>query len=647
MKIVIFAGGTGSIALQTGLFDLLDKRIDGVDIKVITNAYDNGLSTGAVRRVCDGRILGPSDVRKNQTTRLKLEKPNSPWNAFLDIRFTCESAKVQQYCMGEIDRLEHNLQAYQDLRDESSLTTTKHPQRLLREAVEVFFSSPFSTKIDYNDFSLANIIYAGFAKANGNSLRTAAKIMAGLVGIADNVLVNDDTSLFLGAVTKSGKRITDEGDIVSWGNTEDPFVDIFFTTEKGKQTQPVLCDEARVALERADLIIMSSGTQWSSLIPTYASVGFKQAIEKSLAKIIMVMNRQPDKDSPGQSASDIVKIIVPRYFPNNRVHVLVDEDAHEIMNHVDEEATRLLASVTEMPLSPTNLTAAQRQSRLIAPMPKMPLSPTNLAAAQKHDPASLALAIGKVYFGDYLSSEHFMFDYDDTLVGRGNSLPKSSQFNKTVIGLLNNTSSISICTGNSIKAINLQSLAPLLVYADGGVNKYSYSSHSDSNEDDGVQHTLVGQVVDGVAFPSTGPLSVTGLIEKFVSAGIAYSKIENRGNVMLAIKPVDEEYRSAIINLLNYITDGSNLTVKPAGRTTVEISRPGVNKVGAVRDVLVSGVSSITYVGDELQSGNDNPVLLMNSKDVKCLSVKDPSETAFFLSMLLSALPVSTKLNHV
>ena len=62
MKIVIVAGGTGSIALQSGLYRLIDQEFDGVDTKVLVNAYDNGLSTGAVRRVMGGRILGPSDV---------------------------------------------------------------------------------------------------------------------------------------------------------------------------------------------------------------------------------------------------------------------------------------------------------------------------------------------------------------------------------------------------------------------------------------------------------------------------------------------------------------------------------------------------------------------------------------------------------
>ena len=95
MKIVILTGGTGSINLQKGIYNSLEKNIEGVTVKVLTNAYDNGLSTVDVRKVCGGNSLGPSDVRKNQTTRLKLEQPDSPWNKFLDIRFTSTAAQAK------------------------------------------------------------------------------------------------------------------------------------------------------------------------------------------------------------------------------------------------------------------------------------------------------------------------------------------------------------------------------------------------------------------------------------------------------------------------------------------------------------------------------------------------------------------------
>lgn len=616
MKIVILAGGTGSIALQTGLHGLLDSRIDGIDTKVIVNAYDNGLSTGAVRRVLGGKILGPSDVRKNQTTRLKLENPNSPWLKFLDIRFTSEAQNAEQFCVDHVDELVETL----------GKRRADFDCGMLYNAISTYFKIPAATQIDYNDFSLANIIYAGLARIHGNSLRGAAKTMAHLMGIKDNVLLNDDTSLFLGAKTQSGISVVDEGDIVSWGKLDDPFVDVFFTDEKGDTGWPVLCEESRQAIVKADLIILSSGTQWSSLIPTYATLGFQQAIEESAAKILLVMNRQPDKDSPGQTASDIVRLLsIPEYFGEKRLHVLLDSTGHPQMSVLDENARELVASVDVSELGPST-----------------DGKPTT------HMPSYLARAIGRVYFSEYLGSSHYMFDYDDTLVARGSKLTRTSNYNRsTLVSILNRRPSlISICTGNSIKAISIKDphsaimgvSTAMTVFADGGVNQYNYKLVSDDADEDAAQtHTLVGCVDPSAALDKVGPHSAVGIISALKSHGIPLSKIENRGNVVVSIKPIDPEYRPMTLSLVNLLLQyDSNVVARSAGRTTIDISRVNTSKAAAVQHVLAGSTGSVTFVGDEFAyGGNDSPVLELNDPRVKCLQVTGPAMTGFFLSVLL------------
>src|SRR3954454_9618065 len=98
MRIVILCGGSGSSALQYGLYHTLEKRVDGVDVRVLVNAYDNGRSTGTVRQVMNGQILGPSDVRKNHATRCRLMYPDSPWIEFLDFRFTASVSTARDLC---------------------------------------------------------------------------------------------------------------------------------------------------------------------------------------------------------------------------------------------------------------------------------------------------------------------------------------------------------------------------------------------------------------------------------------------------------------------------------------------------------------------------------------------------------------------
>lgn len=616
MKIVILAGGTGSINLQHGLYHYLDSNVEGVDIKILTNAYDNGLSTGAVRKVCGGKILGPSDVRKNQTTRLQLQDYNSPWNAFLDIRFTARATEAKNYCYTQIDKLE------QTLREK------KHPSTnqvsTIKDAVDYFFQAPLAMSIDYSDFSLANIIYAGLARGYGNSLRDAATQMAHMLGIKDNVILNSDESLFLGAITKSGIRVNDEGDIVSWGNTEDPFVDVFFTDANGNETFPELCDEAKEALYAADLIILSSGTQWSSLIPTYASKGFKEAIELSPAKVIMLMNQHPDKDSPGQSAEEILNVLVPKYFPSNRLDVIIGTDSHELMQQVGN-AEDLVRSVNYPGL----------------------LKEEYVESSKKFDPKRIFLAIANTYFAEYLQSNYYVFDYDDTLVTRGNAWPSTTNLN---IGLLKEAARkyrVAICTGNSVKAVNIKpngySLSPLSpefidVFADGGLNFYKfYDGFIDSLG--GKNYEFIKCLNEGLQFGSDDCPSIQYISQFLMKHGISPSKIDLRGDVAISIKPVEDEYRPIVVKMLELLFDKNDyeLDVKKTGRTTVEINRPGLSKEFAVEFILSQpNVKMITYVGDEFKNGNDKIVAQMakDNDKIKCLSVDNPAKTAFFLTAL-------------
>jgi hypothetical protein len=457
--------------------------------------------------------------------------------------------------------------------------------------------------------------------------------MSQIMGIKDNVLLNDDTSLFLGGITQSGVKVADEGDIVFWNNTEDPFADVYFTTPAGNHAEPQLCYEALQALLHADLIILSSGTQWSSLIPTYASNGFKEVMHSTRASVIMIMNRQPDTDSPGQTASDIIRNIVPKYFAEQTIDVILDTTAHSNMTHLDNNALSLVKS--------TNAFSLSSEPAL---------------SSSKHSGARLAWAVSRVYFKEYLDSSHFIFDYDDTLVGRGNCMPAASSVNLNAIQDLNERGkNISICSGNSIKAIKLRSgyehlerslfegtpkiPKPLTVYADGGVNEYAFTTHIDEYGDLVATSKFIKCVNSKALLKKNSIEGIDNIMFTLRDNGIPLSKIENRGDVMVSIKPIDEEYRPAIIALVTQLIKGTDLIVRSAGRTTVEICSPALSKLSAVEYVLNSpGTMSVTYVGDELDSGNDYPIYTLSQSNpkVKCLSVYSPSKTAFFLTALRS-----------
>lgn len=652
MKILIFAGGTGSIALQQGIASAIENTVvsrENLDIKVLVNAYDNGLSTGAVRKVFNGTILGPSDVRKNHTTRLAIENPSSPWLKFLDIRFSQPVEKARGFCMVAIDNLRANLLGANESISIALNNEVVDKTELLKEAVNVFFSTANSRKIDYDDFSLANIIYAGFAASNGYSLRKAATIMSTLMGIKDNVILNDDTSLMLGAISKSGRMIVDEGDIVSWGNENDPIVGTFFTNPvTGEASRPVLCGEAIEAIDEADLIIISSGTQWSSLIPTYESEGFIDAIRSTSAKVVMVMNRSPDKDAPGQSANDIINLLVneKQYFKKNQINLVIDRGGDPLMSSVSDDIKSILASCTEFEsVDSLNLYSSSKT---------------------KHNPRALAAAVFHSYYGNYLTSKHVVFDYDDTLVGRGNSFKTESQYNADVLSIffgdtIENCSGlsnkISICTGNSIKAIRLpihtvsaefaiDSNADkqnkfIPVFADGGINMYGLKTYgvltsAESESEDPIPRTtFIRCINDSALLTMSDLMSINDALHTRMM--IPKIKVENRNNAMIAIKPIDEEYRPTLVNFLQTLKTinviPNNIKIQATGRSTIELKKSSLTKELSINHIIETlGHSDITYVGDEFRPGGNDYVV--RETGVKCLSVKSPVETALFVFCL-------------
>src|SRR5579862_3847904 len=59
INVVLFSGGSGTQSITEALL-----KHPQIDLKILINAYDDGHSTGRLRRFIPG-MLGPSDVRKN------------------------------------------------------------------------------------------------------------------------------------------------------------------------------------------------------------------------------------------------------------------------------------------------------------------------------------------------------------------------------------------------------------------------------------------------------------------------------------------------------------------------------------------------------------------------------------------------------
>ena len=82
INIVIFNGGRGAGTIIPAL-----QSIGNVNITSIVNAYDDGKSTGEIRKFFN--MLGPSDIRKVQQLMLPKDDPDyhaNNWILIIDLQ---------------------------------------------------------------------------------------------------------------------------------------------------------------------------------------------------------------------------------------------------------------------------------------------------------------------------------------------------------------------------------------------------------------------------------------------------------------------------------------------------------------------------------------------------------------------------------
>lgn len=588
LKIVLFSGGTGSIAIQKGFASLYGY--DNYLIDVVINAYDNGKSTGACRKVFGGKILGPSDLRKNQLTQYEL----TYWKEIQDK--SSYEAKLL-----DVFELRFDAQDYADYYGKAHALLeglgflSKDIKAEFLSLLDYFFFENIENRkyretvldVDFHDFSLSNIFYAACAAQNGYSLAEAGKKMSEILRIEDRVHLISDVDLYLEAETESGKQIEDEGDIVAWENPTDRIRRVILKDRFGNETVPEIdegnTDKVVDLIRDADLIIFSSGTQWSSLIPTYMHKGFRETIQNAKAKKYLVMNNIEDYDMIGLCADELLAI-VGKYLDLSDITVLLNDNAVESMRQVNGKQ-RTIHGELSMP-----------QSR-------------------KHIPEAVTSAIMMDYFSISSNISRLISDLDGTLWDDYGD-PHAKAVGSENLALFQGT----VFSGNSYD--HVYSVTEEYFTHHGGGKIYCDYGNTFFTLDD----------VEGNTYALTDlftlPEDMAVEIEKDVDFA---GKVMIRGSSVITVKPLtDREKKLEKIRLIlkKY---GDDIEVSLAGRTSIDIKKKGLNKAASLKLVMSAEgwkPDSILYIGNELLKGHETCIL---GCGVRTLHVKDVFETNLFL----------------
>ncbi|HEY0267299.1 MAG TPA: 2-phospho-L-lactate transferase CofD family protein [Rhizomicrobium sp.] len=318
IKVVLFCGGRGSATIIRALL-----RHTEVELTLIVNAYDDGLSTGALRSFIPG-MLGPSDFRKN-------------------LSYLLGNYSNAQYALKSL--MEYRLPAATDIENLARFAAgndlTLLPQPLAgwfaqlppplsartRALLARFFAHAAGAQFDYRDCSLGNLVFAGAYLARGNDFNAAAAEVGDLVGSRARLLnVGEQQNRVLAALKHDGTLLSCEAEIVG-PQSSVPITDLYLLEQPltaqdiaalapldaagkrrflaARDSLPPVSTFAAAALATADVILYGPGTQHSSLLPSYRIAAAALAASPAPVKAL-VMNLDSDNDIRGLSAADVV-----------------------------------------------------------------------------------------------------------------------------------------------------------------------------------------------------------------------------------------------------------------------------------------------------------------------------------------------------
>lgn len=339
----MFSGGRGTESLTEAFV-----AHPQIDLFLIVNAYDDGLSTGRLRRFIPG-LLGPSDFRKNIVHLIpKSDEAGRSSKRLLEYRLP---EKI------EFDRAYQILSTLynDDFKNETTelgtqfrkdLDSVSHKQARYIETQIVSFLSyclrevKRERRFEFGDCSFGNLLFAGAFLRLGNDFNRTITDLERIFNPAGRVMnVTQGENYVLVGLKSDGTFLCDEAEIVSPQNSqviEEIYLLENYLTEnetqklydlkdlkskknffKNKIRKPIISVEAQSVLETADLIIFGPGTQHSSLFPSYLCEGVGEAISTNkTAEKVFVANTRKDYEIQGETMSSLCRKL--HYYLNRK-----------------------------------------------------------------------------------------------------------------------------------------------------------------------------------------------------------------------------------------------------------------------------------------------------------------------------------------
>jgi 2-phospho-L-lactate transferase/gluconeogenesis factor (CofD/UPF0052 family) len=342
-NIVQFSGGRGTLTLTKAFLKRDHSRLTSV-----VNAYDDGKSTGEIRRIF--KMLGPSDIRKNQEAMLIPGQPHyEDFMALFAYRYPKETdhdhavGQLRDFASGRT-----NIICEREIEEDGT-------QKVLRRLVEAFvqslsrFEVVHGHRLNFSDCSIMNCLYAGAYELCNRDFAETTIFLDRFFHIQGTVLPTSLEDQKLVAIRQNYEILYSEAEIVELRANE-RIRDLFIVDDYPERRfldklQPadrysyLSSIQARVrateevirAIGSADILVYGPGTQHSSLYPSYMTRGIPEAIVANRWAVkIFVCNIGEDYETPAYAASELVESAI-RYLQRG---TSIPISTRELINYV-------------------------------------------------------------------------------------------------------------------------------------------------------------------------------------------------------------------------------------------------------------------------------------------------------------------------
>ena len=195
----------------------------------------------------------------------------------------------------------------------------------LPDEVKDIMEYRFSTYSDLNNHSVGNLVLTAYMKKTG-SLEESIEYYSKLLRVKQTVLPLSEDNLVLMGETTDGEIIEGEAELTDSGKK---FERIFYKEE------PHVLPRVISAINEADLVIISIGSLYTSILPHLICKDVVKAINETPAKVMYLCNAmtQPG-ETDGFGVSDHIKTL-EKYLGKGTIDVVVASNTK-----IDEEMLR-------------------------------------------------------------------------------------------------------------------------------------------------------------------------------------------------------------------------------------------------------------------------------------------------------------------